>query len=232
MNRNMERQTQQKDGKYGHRTVARAPDEIGKRSARGSVDGRDVARAAKSERSKSRDSTDCRGTTLFQDRVRDLDRLLDELVRLHQNLLDALQRKLASMRKNDIDAIHDCVACEGALTERIADREGLRARLTVLIGQDLGVDEEQARRLTISGLADRLHGGSELKLRVTGERLCGVVKELAKVNKVIAGFAGRMLEHHRHIFGQITTGLAESPVYLADGGASREVAARVFDATG
>ncbi len=232
MNQNIERQTQQKDAKCGHRAVARAPVEIGNSSAGGFVNGHDVAGVSKSERSKARDSMDRRGTTLFQDRVRDLDRLLDELVRLHENLLDVLQRKLASMRKNDIDAIHDCVACEGALTERIAEREGLRARLTVLIGQDLGVDEEQARRWTISGLADRLHGGIELKLRVTGERLCGVVKELAKVNKVIAGFAGRMLEHHRHIFGQITTGLTESPVYLADGGASREVAARVFDATG
>ncbi|MCH8853050.1 MAG: flagellar export chaperone FlgN [Planctomycetes bacterium] len=168
----------------------------------------------------------------FQNRLRDLDNLLNELTGLHEELLDVLQRKLVAMRQNGVDAIHECVAREGELAGRIADREGLRRRLMVMIGRDLGIDKEEARGLSIRRLASRVDEKQKSKLLVAGERLSAVLKEIAKVNAVVGEFAGRMLEHYRAVFGQITQSIVQPPVYARDGERPQSVAAQVIDAVG
>ncbi|MCH8052584.1 MAG: flagellar export chaperone FlgN [Planctomycetes bacterium] len=168
----------------------------------------------------------------FQNRLRDLGNLLIELTGLHEELLEVLQRKLVAMRQNGVDTIHECVAREGELAGRIADREGLRRRLMVLIGRDLGIDEEEARRLSIRRLASRVDEQQKLKLLVAGERLSALLKEITKVNAVVGEFAGRMLEHYRAVFGQITQGIVQPPVYVRDGDRPQSVAAQVIDAVG
>ncbi len=168
----------------------------------------------------------------FQNRLRDLDNLLNELTGLHEQLLEVLQRKLVAMRQNGVDTIHECVAREGELASRITDREGLRRRLTVLIGRDLGIDENEARSLSIRRLASRVDERQKLKLLVAGERLSALLKEIAKVNAVVGEFAGRMLEHYRAVFGQITQGIVQPPVYARDRDRAQPVEAQVIDAVG
>ncbi len=168
----------------------------------------------------------------FGNRLRDLGNLLNELTGLHGELLEVLQRKLVAMRQNGVDTIHECVAREGELASRIADREGLRRRLMVHIGCDLGINEEEARRLSIRRLASRVDEPQKLKLLVAGERLSALLKEISKVNAVVGEFAGRMLEHYRAVFGQITQGIVQPPVYARDGERPRTVAAQVIDAVG
>ena len=168
----------------------------------------------------------------FQNRLRDLDNLLNELTGLHEKLLEVLQRKLVAMRQNGVDTIHECVAREGELAGRIADREGLRRRLMVLIGRDLGITEEEAQHLSIRRLASRVDEQQKLKLLVAGERLSALLKEIAKVNAVVGDFAGRMLEHYRAVFGQITQGIVQPPVYARDGDRPTSMAAQVIDAVG
>ena len=177
-------------------------------------------------------SLGCEDAARFRNRLRDLDRLLNELTGLHEELLDVLQRKLVAMRQNGVDTIHECVAREGELAARIADREGLRRRLMVMIGHDLGIDEEEARGLSIRRLASRVDEKQKLKLLVAGERLSALLKEIAKVNAVVGEFAGRMLEHYRAVFGQITQGIVQPPVYARDGERPLSVAAQVIDAVG
>ncbi len=168
----------------------------------------------------------------LQNRLRDLDNLLNELTGLHGELLEVLQRKLVAMRQNGVETIHECVAREGELAGRIADREGLRRRLMVLIGRDLGIDEDEARRLSIRRLASRVDEQQKLKLLVAGERLSALLKEIAKVNAVVGEFAGRMLEHYRAVFGQITQGIVQPPVYARGGDQPQSVEAQVIDAVG
>ncbi len=168
----------------------------------------------------------------FRDRLRDLENLLNELTGLHEELLEVLQRKLVAMRQNGVDTIHECVAREGELASRIADREGLRRRLMVLIGRDLGINEDEAQRLSIRRLASRVDEQQKLKLLVAGERLSALLKEIAKVNAVVGEFAGRMLEHYRAVFGQITQGIVQPPVYARGGDQPQSVAAQVIDAVG
>ena len=172
------------------------------------------------------------GATRLQDRLRDLNTLLNELVRLHEELLEVLQRKLVAMRQNDVDTIHECVAREGKLTGLISDREGLRRRLVVLIGCDLGIKEDEARSLSIRRLASHVDEQQRLKLLVAGERLTALLKEIAKVNAVVGDFAGRMLEHYRAVFGQITQGIVQPPVYGRDRAPAQSVEAQVIDAVG
>ncbi len=168
----------------------------------------------------------------FRNRLRDLENLLNDLVGSHEELLELLQRKLVAMRQNGVDTIHECVAREGELVSRIADRESLRRRLMVLIGCDLGIDEEEAARLSIRRLASRVDEQQKLKLLVAGERLSALLKEIAKVNAVVGEFAGRMLEHYRAVFGQITQGIVQPPVYARGGDRPQSVEAQVIDAVG
>ncbi len=188
--------------------------------ARGSLDREDAARFQDRQRNRQRN------------RLRDLDNLLNDLVRLHEELLEVLQRKLVAMRQNGVETIHECVVREGELAGRISDREGLRRRLVALIGRDLGIDEDEARRLSIRRLASRVDEQQKLKLLVAGERLSALLKEIAKVNAVVGEFAGRMLAHYRAVFGQITQGIVQPPVYARGGDRPPSVAAQVIDAVG
>ncbi len=209
MNDRMQQKTAQQQRECDQSGIARA-------EARGSLGREDAARFQDRQRN----------------RLRDLDNLLSDLVRLHEELLEVLQRKLVAMRQNGVDTIHECVAREGALASRIADRDGLRRRLVVLIGRDLGIDEVEARGLSIRRLASRVNEKQKLKLLVAGERLSALLKEIAKVNAVVGEFAGRMLEHYRAVFGQITQGIVQPPVYARGGDLPPSVEAQVIDAVG
>ncbi len=180
---------------------------------------------------KSGDGSD-KSASRFADRVRDLEHLLTELVGLYETQLEVLQRKLAAMRGSDVQTIQACVAREGELVKTISSREGLRRRLMVLIGQDLGWNENESRNMTISRLTQHIDGKRKLGLLVQARRLSGLLKDVSGVNEAASLFAGRMLEHYRYIFGQITQGIADSPVYVPEGNQPHEVAAQVFDATG
>lgn len=171
------------------------------------------------------------GALLLADRIRDLEHLLTELVGLYESQLEVLQRKLAAMRCSDVQTIQSCVAREGELVKTISSREGLRRRLMVLIGQDLGWNENESRNMTISRLTQHVEGKRKLGLLVQARRLAGLLKDVSSVNEVASLFAGRMLEHYRYIFGQITQGIADSPVYVPEGDQPHEVGAQVFDAT-
>ena len=208
----MQDKTAQQQRECDQGGIAQAPDRSGFHSACGPLGREDAAR--------------------FQNRLRDLGNLLNELTGLHEELLEVLQRKLVAMRQNGVDTIHECVAREGELAGRIADREGLRRRLMVLIGRDLGIDEEEARRLSIRRLASRVDEQQKMKLLVAGERLSALLKEIAKVNAVVGEFAGRMLEHYRAVFGQITQDIVQPPVYARNGDRPPSAAAQVIDAVG
>ena len=81
-----------------------------------------------SRRAGTRNSSESKTTARFQDRLRDLSELLMGFVRLHEELIQIIQRKLLAMRKSDLAAIQECVVREGELTRKIIDREGLRKR--------------------------------------------------------------------------------------------------------
>lgn len=171
------------------------------------------------------------GSARFQDRLRDLSELLMGFVRLHEELIEIIQRKLLAMRKSDLDAIQECVDREGELTRKISDREGLRKRLMALICCDLGIGEEESATMPLSQLANHVDHKSSLKLRVAGDRLSAILREIAKVNIVITLFGRRMLEHYRDVFAQITQGLNESPVYARTARQAGTFEGQVFEAT-
>ena len=181
--------------------------------------------------SSARNSSESQTAARFQGRLRDLSELLMGFVRLHEELIEIVQRKLLAMRKSDLDAIQECVVRDGELTRTISDREGLRKRLMVLIGCDLGIGEEDSATMPLSRLATHVDEKSSLKFRVAGDRLSAILKEIAKVNLVITLFGRRMLEHYSDVFAQITQGLNESPVYARTARQMGMVEAQVFEAT-
>lgn len=171
-------------------------------------------------------------STKFVARLRDLEHLFGELLALNSAMLEVVQRKLVAMQRSETQAIQQCVAREGELAAAIREREGLRRRLMVLIGQDLGLGEPEALKLSISGLVGRIDQGSGVRLRARGEELSGVLAQIAKVNALVATFARTMLDHYRAIFAILTASCVERPVYARFGVPTPAATARVFDTTG
>ena len=64
-----------------------------------------------------------------------MNQLLVDLLRLYEELVDVVQRKLLAMRKSDVPAMQECMTAENELTEKIQGREGLRRRLMIMIGR-------------------------------------------------------------------------------------------------
>ncbi len=167
----------------------------------------------------------------LRDRLRDLHRLLTEMAHLQEDLLEVLQRKLLAMRTSDVNEIQACVLAEGDLAECLNQRDGLRKQLTGLIVQDLGLDEQQSDTMTIGRLASYLERPQRTRLEAVAARISPLLTEIAKVNRVVTMFAGDMLEHYQLVFGEMTAGLTNSPVYSLQGRGPVGATAQVFDAT-
>jgi len=168
----------------------------------------------------------------FQERLRDLLRLLTEMLRLHESLMAVTHRKLIAMRQCHIQGMQECVRQEAELTTTIRQREVQRRRLMAAIGADLGLGRTESQAMSINQLAIRLDERKGLKLRAMAKQLAAVLTEISKINAAVTMFAREMLDHYRSVFSEITKGFAAAPVYVPGGRRSFDVSAQVLDTTG
>ncbi len=168
----------------------------------------------------------------FEDRIRDLIRLMAELLHLHEDLLGVVQRKLLAMRKSDVELMQTCTAGEIDLTGRIRERDGLRKQILVLIAKDLNRPTTRQKEMTVSELLKHVSESEGNKMRALAGQLSFIMGETAKVNTVVQLFAQQMLDHYREIFERVTRGVVESPTYVVGGRPRGVLRAHVVDAIG
>lgn len=169
-------------------------------------------------------------TNRLPQRLRDLHRLLSELVDLHDQLLEVMQHKLQRMRESDVAGMQTCIDLEANLIHRIQQRDGLRRQLTAVITRELSLDESSP--ISARQLADELESPADVKLRAVCDQLAVRLQQIAKVNSMVKDFARQMLEHLRMVFEAATQEAAQRSVYKATNTDSAAARAQVVDATG
>ena len=131
MNDRMQQTTAQHQRECDQGGIARA-------EARGSLGGEDAAR--------------------FQNRLRDLDNLLNELTGLHEELLEVLQHKLVAMRQNGVDTINVRDTSSASLIQGVHTGPGASHvlgsnRKTKVVGGKTGPESESSGSTVMSGCA-------------------------------------------------------------------------------
>lgn len=166
------------------------------------------------------------------DRLRDFNVLLTDLLRLHEELVVVIQKKLVVMRQSEVNNIYECLRAEEDLVRRIHDKEHLRRRLVALIAEDLGITDAMGGEVSAATLIKHLAPPTKLRTAALAGQLSHIMREVAKVNGVVARFAREMLQHYRGIFQQVTESINEISTYALGGQVQSNVRAQVVDATG
>ncbi len=163
-------------------------------------------------------------------RVPTLVRLLGDLAGAHEDLLAAIDAKIAAMRTADAEQIRAACLQESAIAERINEREGLRRQLVENIMRGYGLSPTAARRLSAAQIAARLGGRSGEDILTAAGRLKELTGAVTRRNHVAQLIAQNVLRHVKHVFTAMT-GAETSPGYTHAG---ESVACRpaIFDAVG
>jgi hypothetical protein len=169
---------------------------------------------------------------IIESRSGELAFLLSDLKKLHEELLAVIQHKLAAMRRADADAINSCLAREQFLVGRIRQQEGLRQQLVQLIGKELGLTPEQAVRLPLKALAERLDEPRRGQLLAQAAGLRETMLGIDRSSKVAAMVTGEMLKHFRQVCLAMARAVQSTGTYSPTGRLNSEAPAGVFEAVG
>ncbi len=161
----------------------------------------------------------------------ELVRLLDELSQLHERLAGTIREKLDAMRRADMPLMREASVRQKSITDRIAERVGLRRQLMDMIGGQLGLARNTARVMTMSQLAARLGGDQAQSLRAAAKRLADAMAPAVRANRGAAAVTARVIEHLDRVFASIRGG--DQPAgYSRSGGARGARDAMLFEAMG
>jgi len=169
-------------------------------------------------------------TVTVERRVEQLETVLGELRRLHDELSLVVRNKLESIRKADTDAIRSATTREEFLIGRIREQDGMRKQLLELIGKALDVPAPRARVMTIREVAAHVTEPARSRLLALAAALRERVRETAEGNRVAAVVSHEMLRHFRQVY-EVMARVDDSPaVYSRTGRAERRCGTNVFDA--
>jgi hypothetical protein len=82
--------------------------------------------------------------------VRDLVRLLSDLMGLHAEMVMHMRSKLEAIKTADSDRIQSITARELLLASRAREREGLRRQIAERIAEGLGIDRSRGRSMKLT----------------------------------------------------------------------------------
>ena len=150
-------------------------------------------------------------------RVRDLQRLLEQLCTLHEELFALIDSKVDSMRRADVQALTECSAREIALTQRLAERESVRGQLMDAIGVEFGMPGRAGRKLTVSQLAERLVEPQRGTLVAAADRLRGRVFKVMQANRMAGAVSLELLNHLRWVMNAVRPRPEKPAAYSVDG---------------
>jgi hypothetical protein len=132
-----------------------------------------------------------------QRRAAELVELLGDLHALYSELHEVVSRRLQAIRRNDHDVMQSCQARERFLSEKLAERDGLRKQLVRLIAQALDLPEEPLP--TLSQVADAVGEPRAGALRVWATRLRELVERLESAQQIATLVTQEMLRHLDHL---------------------------------
>lgn len=159
--------------------------------------------------------------------------LLDRIEQRHRELCSVIRDKIDRMRASDVDGMRNCIERESELVNDIAEQEGLRRQLMMLIGQELGIAAHAARAMNLRELARRVAEPRRGELVEMADRLRTTVASVAQGNRVAGLIARETLRHFRHVFSAITSTDGGRADGYTQGGARQSVSQRqLLDAVG
>jgi hypothetical protein len=167
-----------------------------------------------------------------QARLQTLVRLLTDLAEAHEELLAAIERKIAALRAADFVAVRKALEEEERHLARIQEREGLRRQLTENIARGYGIGAAAAGRLSARQLAARIGGQVGSALVAAADRLKAVLNRLARRNHVARLITTSVLRHVEQIFAAMTAGPFSQPGYSRGGSACYRPSQNLFDLVG
>ncbi len=136
-------------------------------------------------------------------RVRDLQRLLEQLRALHEELFTLVDAKIAGMRRADVPALTECSAREIALIQRLTERESFRGQLMDAIGSEVGLPPRACRAMSVSQLAERLEGPQRDALQAAADQLRRVVMKVTQANRVCGAVSLELVHHLRWVMAAV-----------------------------
>lgn len=150
-------------------------------------------------------------------RVRDLQRLLEQVRVVYGELFAVIDAKLGAMKRADVAALTELSAKEIALVQRLTERETLRGQLMDAIGGELGLTARAGRSMTISQLADRLAEPERGALLQTTEGLRAVLLKVMQANRVCGAVSLELLNHLRWVLAAVRPRDEKPNVYSGNG---------------
>lgn len=170
--------------------------------------------------------------TAVETRLRELTLLLAEMKSLHENLLSVSRRKLEAMRQADAQSLDRASRDERTLADRIRDREGLRVALMTRVGEQMGVEEKQARKMSLGELARRVAEPVRTQLTILGNELRKIAADVARINRICALVSQEMLRHFRNVYEAMTQHGETRDLYGKTGRPQYGAPAALIDTTG
>lgn len=158
--------------------------------------------------------------------------LMKRLEDLHEQLHEALQRKLDAMRRASIDELGICIGEEQGLVTRIGEQEGLRRQLMEQIGRGYGMSSAIARSLPVRELAQRVPEPTRTKLLAVGGGLKSAVERVKKVNNLVNRVSTDVLRHMEAVFSSVGAANSPSSSYTDRGQNAPPHALELFEAIG
>lgn len=133
--------------------------------------------------------------------------LLDELIQLHEGLLDLTREHAGALRRADGSAIDDCVRRRAGLTARIGELNDARSALL----------RAYPRGATLSQIAGSLGEAEAGEVLERGDRLRALMLEAKAQQSRIRAATDRLLAHMRGMAAQVHRALGDACTYSSAG---------------
>jgi hypothetical protein len=159
--------------------------------------------------------------------------LLDQLVRLHEQMIAALDRQLAAARAADGDSMRRCQEQTEQLVRQVAQVEAQRRALSRNLALQAGIDAGPVGRgVTASSLAAVLLEPDRSRLIHQAGLLRQRIQEVDRLNKVLADVSRRILLHLKSAYDMVARAAGTTGVYAANGRLRQAQRSTVFETVG
>jgi len=165
--------------------------------------------------------------------VEQLFEVLDTLVRLHEQMISALDRQLAAARAADSQTMGQCQEQIEELARQIATEETRRRHVTRSLAVEAGLPGATVGRgVTASRLATAMPEPARTRLAEQTALLRERIQEVDRLNRILADVSRRVLLHLRSAYETVAGAAGTTGVYAANGRLRQAQRSTVFEAVG
>jgi hypothetical protein len=163
----------------------------------------------------------------------ELTALIERLADKQAELRAAVQAKLETMRRCDVEGMMTASRREAVLTAEAAAldqrRQEVVSRLCAALALPKGTN---ARRVTLRTLIPKLELAAAKRLAKAAERLRAEMLKLAEANRVVDLVCREMMVHFKALFTAMVQSESDPSTYSRGGEVDPAAGARVLDAVG